>query len=314
MQVLTRKDVEEFSKHLLNIEKPPSVLWSSIRIDGNCFFHAIDYAYTGKLLPRDSNKVIELRQNIVSTMTSGIRRNNISGVTYEEFMNARKNGVKIPWPYAETDVVVAAAKFYKRTIIVVSMNRFGGVTMIRPENTHDPNPLFLICENTVHYVPFHSKGVKITSRMRKRLKEIEKMKKLNGAYEHENGVYITTFLLTELTEFGTNVRNSVSVAKQRMETKKKMETKGNAGTTRGNKRKFVNRSRNRSRSVSAKSKKYKSNRSKSEKGNSNSLFARQLQTEYNDEKRQQNENAELARRMQQINANYEMAKQLQRQM
>ena len=118
MQVLTRKDVENFSKHLLNIGKP-QVLWSSIRIDGNCFFHAIDYAYTGKLLPRDSNKVIELRQNIVSTMKNAIDRNNISGVTYEEFMNARKNGVKIPWPYAETDVVIAAAKFYKRTIIII---------------------------------------------------------------------------------------------------------------------------------------------------------------------------------------------------
>ena len=301
MQVLTRKDVEEFSKHLLNIETPP-VLWSSIRIDGNCFFQAIDYAYTGKLLPRDSNKVIELRQNIVSTMTRGIRRNNISGVTYEAFMNAKRNGVKIPWPYAETDVVIAASKFYKRTIIVISMNRFGGVTMIRPENVNDPNPLFLICENIVHFTPFHSKGVKITSRMRKRLKEIEKMKKINGAREHENGVYVTTFLLTELIEFGTNVRNSLSVAKQKMETRK-------TRTTKGTKRKFENNS-----NKSNKSRRYKSNRSISEKGISNSLFARQLQGEYNNEKRQHNENAELARRMQQINANYEIAKDLQRQM
>lgn len=299
MQVLNRRDVENFSKHLLNIDKPP-VLWSSIRIDGNCFFHAIDYAYTGKLLPRDSNKVIELRQNIVSTMKYAIDRNKISGVTYEEFMNARKNGIKIPWPYAETDVVIAAAKFYKRTIIIISMNRYGGVTMIRPENIDNPNPLFLICQDTVHFVPFHSKSVKISHQMRKRLKEIEKMKKLNGAYEHENNVYITTFLLTELTEFVPKLRNSISLAKQRMETKKIMKSKRNFQNSRKNKNSHSRKSH----------KSYKSHKSHK----SNSLIARQLQKQYNNEQIQYNQNVELAKKMHQINSNYEIAKELQRQM
>jgi hypothetical protein len=153
---ITRKDIENFSRKLLNIKKPP-VLWSSIRIDGNCFFHAIDYAYTGKLLPKDSYKVIELRQNIVGTMKTA----EISGVPYEEFMNARRNGKNIPWPYAEIDVIIATSKYYQRPIIVISMNNYGGVTMIRPKNVK-LDPLFLICESTIHYVPFHSKKVKIT--------------------------------------------------------------------------------------------------------------------------------------------------------
>lgn len=298
MQILTRKDVENFSKHLLNIGKPP-VLWSSIRIDGNCFFHAIDYAYTGKLLPRDSNKVIELRQNIVSTMKNAIDRNNISGVTYEEFMNARKNGVKIPWPYAETDVVIAAAKFYKRTIIIISMNRYGGVTMIRPENVNDPNPLFLICEHTSHFMPYNSKKVKITSSMQKRLNEIEQMKTLNGAREHYDGVYVTTFLLSELIVFGKDIRNSISLAKKRTEKKR---NKGSRSRTFRSKKSTI------TRNLGNKTK------SKSEKVISNSFIARRLQEEYNGEKIQHNKNAELARRIQQINNNYEMAKELQRQM
>ena len=300
MQVLTRRDVENFSKHLLNIGKPP-VLWSSIRIDGNCFFHAVHYAYTGKLLPRDSNKVIELRQNIVSTMKRAIDRNNISGVTYEEFMNARKNGVKIPWPYAETDVVIAAAKFYKRTIIIISMNRYGGVTMIRPENIDDPNPLFLICEHTSHFVPYNSKKVKITSSMQKRLNEIEKMKTLNGAREHYDGVYVTTFLLSELVDFGRDVRNSLSLAKKRTEKKRKR------GTSKSESKK-INISRNLGHKSKSKTK------PKTEKGYSNSFVAKQLQRQYNEEDRQQQEDAEIARRLQQINSNYEMAKELQRQM
>ena len=146
---ITRQDIEIFSKELLNIQKPP-VLWSSIRIDGNCFFHAIDYANTGNLLPRDSNKIIELRQNIVSTMKHDNKKNRISGVSYEEFMNARRKGRKIPWPYAEIDVIMATAKYYQKPIIVISMNDFGGVTMIRPKNVKLVDPLFLICEQILY--------------------------------------------------------------------------------------------------------------------------------------------------------------------
>jgi len=217
---VSRKDIENFSKKLLNIKKPP-VLWSSIRIDGNCFFHAIDYAYTGKLLPRDSNKIIELRQNIVSTMS---KFSQISGVSYEEFMNAQKNGKKIPWPYAEIDVVIAASKYYQIPIIVISMNRYGGVTMIRPKNIKlDAEPLFLICEDTTHYVPYHSNRVKITQSMRDKLIQIEKNKISNGAIQDENGVYVTTFLLKDLNE----PKNSLILTRKRLKTSRGNTLKSN---------------------------------------------------------------------------------------
>jgi len=259
---VTRKDIENFSKKLLNIQKPP-VLWSSIRIDGNCFFHAIDYAYTGKLLPRDSNKVIELRQNIVSTM----KKSQISGISYEEFMNARRNGKNIPWPYAEIDVIIATSKYYQRPIIVISMNNYGGVTMIRPKNVK-LDPLFLICEDTVHYVPFHSNKVKITESLRNKLIQIEKNKISNGAIQDENGVYVSTFLLRDIDkEQYSELINSLVLTRKRLGRKSK--------------RKSV-----------------KSNTLKSKILNGISP-------------KLQKEDASLAKRMQQINTNYQMAKAMQ---
>jgi hypothetical protein len=211
---VSRKDIEKFSSKLLNIKKPP-VLWSSIRIDGNCFFHAIDYAYTGKLL-KDSNKIIELRQNIVKTM----KQSQISGVSYEEFINAQKNGKKISWPYAEIDVIIAASKYYKRPIIVISMNQYGGVTMIRPKNVK-LDPLFLICEDTVHYVPFHSNKVKITESLRNKLIQIEKNKISDGAIQHENGVYVSTFLLRDIDkeQLYSELINSLVLTRKRLRNK-----------------------------------------------------------------------------------------------
>jgi hypothetical protein len=260
-------DIENFSKKLLNIQKPP-ILWSSIRIDGNCFFHAIDYAFTGKLLPKKSNKVIELRQNIVSTM----KKDQISYVPYEEFMNAERNGKKIPWPYAEIDVVIATSKYYQRPIIVISINRYGGVTMIRPKNVKlKLDPLFLICEDNVHYVPFHSNKVKITQTMRNKLIEIEKNKISNGSIQDENGVYVSTFFLKDIAKeiIYPELVNSLILTRKRLGTKNK----------------------------SSKTKSVKSNTSKS-KINS---IAPKLQKE----------DASLSKRMQQINANYEMAKAMQ---
>jgi hypothetical protein len=134
---ISREDIYRFSKKLMNIKKPP-VLWNGIRMDGNCFFHAFDYADTGKLLPRDSSKIIQLRQNIVSTMNKDM----ISGVSYEEFMNGTKNGLKIAWPYSELDVIMATAKYFKKTIIVISMDENGGVTMIRPKGQKINDPFF----------------------------------------------------------------------------------------------------------------------------------------------------------------------------
>jgi hypothetical protein len=270
-------DIENFSKKLLNIKKPP-VLWSSIRIDGNCFFHAIDYAFTGKLLPKKSNKVIELRQNIVSTM----KTSQISGVPYEEFMNARRNGKKIPWPYAEIDVVIATSKYYQRPIIVISINRYGGVTMIRPKNVK-LDPLFLICEDNVHYVPFHSNKVKITESMRNKLIQIEKNQISNGSIQDENGVYVSTFFLKDIAKeiIYPELVNSLVLTRKRLGTKR------------------------------SKSKSFKSNTSKSNTLKNN--ITRKLQNKYNENyaKDLQKEDASLAKRMQQINANYQMAKAMQ---
>lgn len=262
---VTRKNIENFSRKLLNIKNPP-VLWSSIRIDGNCFFHAIDYANTGKLLPKNSNKIIELRQNIVSTMKTG----EISGVPYEEFINAERNGKKIPWPYAEIDVVIATAKYYQRPIIVISMNRYGGITMIRPKNVK-LDPLFLICESMIHYVPFHSNKVKITESMRNKLIQIEKNKILNGSIQDENGVYVSTFLLKDIyKEKYSELINSLVVTRKRLGRK------------------------------TSKIKSFKSNTLKIKPLKSKTLNGISLKL--------QKEDASLSKRMQQINANYEMAK------
>jgi hypothetical protein len=182
---VNKEDIEAFSNQLINIQSPP-VLWSSIPMDGNCFFHAIDYAYTGKL-SKDS-KVISLRQTIARRMKTPI----ISNVTYEEFIHGPN------WPYAEIDVIMATAKYYKKTIIVISLSNYGGVTMIRPKQVKIGNPLFLICQNITHYVPFHSPKVKITTTMRNKLEQIEKKQKINGSIQNQYGMYISSFLLKDL--------------------------------------------------------------------------------------------------------------------
>ena len=89
---------------------------------------------------------------------------------------------------------MATAKYYKKTIIVISMNHYGGVTMIRPKNVKIGNPLFLICHAN-HYVPFHSPKVKITKQMRHTLEQIEKKQK--GSLQNENGCYVSSFLLKD---------------------------------------------------------------------------------------------------------------------
>lgn len=256
---VNKKDIEKFSKKLLNIKKPP-ILWSSISIDGNCFFHAIDYANTGILLPKKSNKIIELRQQIVSTMNKPI----ISGVTYEEFMNARKDGKLIPWPYSENDVISATAKYYKKVIIVISMNHYGGVTMFRPKEIKIKDPLFLICHDN-HFVPFHSDKVQITNIMRNRLEQIEEIKREDEAVIKEDGVYTTSFLLRDLL-----LKDSLSL------TRKKLKNR---------------------------TKKSKTNRLTRKETHSHSRSMKNV--------KQMNES--LAKRLQQINNNYEMAIRVQRQ-
>ena len=196
---VNKEDLIRFSKKLMNIKQPP-ILWSSIRTDGNCFFHAIDYAYSGKL---KNSKIIELRKKIVRTM----KGDRISGVSYDDFLQE-------PWPYAEIDVIMATAKYYKKTIIVISMNHYGGVTMIRPKNTKIGDPLFLICHAN-HYVPFHSSKVKITKYMRQKLEDIEKKQK--GLLQYENGCYVSSFLLKDLDE----PLNSLILTRKRLNRNKK---------------------------------------------------------------------------------------------
>lgn len=271
---VNKKDIEEFSKKLLNIKKPP-ILWSSIRIDGNCFFHAIHYAKTGKLLSKKSNKSIELRQQIVSTMNKSI----ISEVTYEEFMNARKNGKQIPWPYSENDVIAATAKYYKKVIVVISMNDYGGVTMFRPHGVKIKDPLFLICQEMIHFVPFHSDKVQITSEMRNRLEQIEEMKRQDKAIIDEDGLYSVSFLLKDLLQ-----KDSLSLTRKRLRQNK------------SNKVTIISKGKS---NLSVLTRKERHSHSSSRlKSNKNKQIL-------NDES--------LAKRLQQINMNYELAKQIQRQ-
>lgn len=196
---VNEEDIFHFSTKLINIKQPP-VLWSSICTDGNCFFHAINYAYSGKLL--NSKKIIDLRQSIAKTMNQPI-----SGVSYYDFLHE-------PWPYAEIDVIMAAAKYYKKTIIIISMNEYGGVTMIRPKNTKIGNPLFLICHEN-HYVPFHSSKVKITKQMRDKLEHIEKKQK--GSLQYENNCYVSSFLLKDID----TIQNSLILTRKRLKQNKK---------------------------------------------------------------------------------------------
>lgn len=282
---VNKRDIEDFSKKLLNIKTPP-ILWSSIRIDGNCFFHAIDYAKTGKILPRKSNKIIELRQQIVTTMNKAM----ISGVTYEEFMNARKNGRSIPWPYSENDVVAATAKYYKKVIIIISMNEYGGVTMFRPKGVKIKDPLFLICKEMIHFVPFHSDKVQITNVMRNRLEQIEEMKREDNAIIDEDAVYTTAFLLKDLM-----VQDSLSLTKERFRKTNKTKTKGQTKT----------KDKNKPITNVARVLTHKDTHS-----HSRSQF--QSRSRKNINKQIRNDES-LAKKMQQINNNYDMAIWLQRQ-
>lgn len=289
---VNKRDIEQISKKLLNIKSPP-VLWSSIRIDGNCFFHAIDYANRGKLLSRTSNKSIELRQQIVSTMNKKM----ISGVTYEEFMNSTKNGKHIPWPYSETDVIIAAAKYYKKTIVIISMSDYGGVTMIRPKGLKIKDPLFLICQNLIHFVPFHSDHVKITNVMRNRLEQLEQIKKKDGAVIDEDGAYVTAFLLNELTPI-----DSLSL------TRKRLNPKLSRRQTHSHSRSYTKSTRSLTRLQN-----HRQNHTQKHTQRHTQRDTQKHTQNPSERQKQINNNAELARRLQQINNNYEMAKRLQYQ-
>jgi len=182
---VTKEDIEQFAKKV-NAGRP---LWNAIRTDGNCFFHALEYATYQRLLSKTSLKTIAFRKNIVRSMNKSI----VSGVPYETFMYGTKsNTYETKWAYAELDVVIAAAKYIKRTILVISLSENGGVTMIRPK-INIGNPVFLICIHAMHYIPFE-KGIKLTERMKKVLKGFEKTK----VVEHTDGAVITSFLLKDM--------------------------------------------------------------------------------------------------------------------
>jgi hypothetical protein len=198
---VTKEDIEQFSKKVNG--GPP--LWNAIRTDGNCFFQALEYAVYQKL--SKTPKIIKFRQTIVRTMNKPI----VSGVPYKTFMYGTKSdGTKsddtksdgTKWPYAELDVVIAAAKYIKRTILVISLGKNGGVTMISPKDTIG-NPVFLICDQAKHYIPFQ-KGIKLT-KMKQKLKGFEKK------VEHTDGAVITSFLLKDMESVMKPIKNIKSV-------------------------------------------------------------------------------------------------------
>lgn len=293
---ISKEDIYRFSRKLINIQKPP-VLWNGIRMDGNCFFHAFDYANTGKLLPKDSPKIIQMRQNVVSTMNKDM----ISGVTYEEFMNATKNGVKISWPYSELDVIIATSKYFKKTIIVISMDENGGVTMIRPKGQKINDPIFLICQTRIHYVPFHSNRVKITRQMRARLQHLEDIKKRDGALQYENGVYVSTFLLSELENLNSTRKSKSPTASRNSRTSKSP----NKSRKKSIKRMNVSSKTNKTNSMMARSlqAKYIANYTKKLQIKQNGDLAKNLQMD---------EDAKLARQMERISRNHETAMEIYR--
>jgi hypothetical protein len=69
--------------------------------------------------------------------------------------------------------------------------------MFRPIGVKIKDPLFLICKEMIHFVPFHSNKVQITSVMRNRLEQIEEIKMKDGAVIKEDGVYSISFLLKD---------------------------------------------------------------------------------------------------------------------
>lgn len=189
---VTKDDIEQFGK---KVNARP--LWNAIRTDGNCFFQALEYATYHRL--SKTPRTIQFRQTIVSTMNKPI----VSGVPYEIFMYGTKSDTK--WPYAELDVVIAAAKYIKRTILVISLGKNGGVTMIRPCKITG-NPVFLICDKAIHYIPFQ-KGIKLTQKMRQLLKDFEKTK----VVEHTDGAIITSFLLKDMMSVMKPIKSLKSV-------------------------------------------------------------------------------------------------------
>jgi len=63
------------------------------------------------------------------------------------------------WQFAQTDIIRAAAVDLNKVIVIISRSDTGGITIIKPNSlqitqiTKD-NVVFLICIETIHYVPF----------------------------------------------------------------------------------------------------------------------------------------------------------------
>lgn len=220
------EDIEHFSKKLKHIKDDP-ILWDDITTDGNCFFHALEFADTNVMLHKKDKKIIQLRQAIVDSMNSS----KVAGYNKDIFRNGEVTNDGITWPYADTDVVMAASKYKGKIIIVLNIGVNGGVTMMRPSiPIHNNNIIFLICDNSIHYVVFNSyKRITIDNKLKEALKRIEKKKIKEGIFENENGVITTTFLLSEIEPKNTRkiyknrknkfhkttkIRNSISLAKE----------------------------------------------------------------------------------------------------
>uniref|UniRef100_A0A6C0EU66 OTU domain-containing protein n=1 Tax=viral metagenome TaxID=1070528 RepID=A0A6C0EU66_9ZZZZ len=228
------EDIERFSKKLKHIRKGNPILWDDITTDGNCFFHALIFADTNVMLHKKDKKIIQMRQSIVDSMNS----EKIAGYNKDIFRNGRVTSDGLTWPYADTDVIMASSKYIGKIIVVLNIGVNGGVTMMRPNiPLHNNNIIFLICDNSIHYVVFNSyKRITIDNKLKEALKRIEKKKLKEGIAEDENGVITTSFLLSEIEPNNTkkiyknkyktnktnkrNKRNSISLAKEKRKKQK----------------------------------------------------------------------------------------------
>ena len=168
---VTVKDIERFSKKLKHIKKDP-ILWDDITSDGNCFFHALIFADTNVMLHKKDKKIIQLRQKIVDSMDT----DKISGYKKDIFRNGQVTSGGLTWPFADTDVIMKASKYISKIIIVLNIGINGGVTMMRPKiPLHNNNIIFLICDNSIHFLVFNSyKRITIDNKLKEALKRIEK--------------------------------------------------------------------------------------------------------------------------------------------
>jgi len=249
---ITRDDLIRFGKQIKNVDNSNPVLWYDIISDGNCFFHALYYAITNNLSPKNLNKILlnmrkkyarlvienevyydkyfdnvllpkkdKIIDDILTNRHSIYRsRYKISEQLPPTFIQSMNGS----WKYSETDIIRAAAVELRKVIIIISMNKFGGITIILPNNleiTKD-NVVFLICMHTIHYVPFKFNPnnpelkVTISKKMLKKLKSLP-LKLETTVYDNRSSVlYCTSNELFDSNNKGKNKNRSIPKLKKHL--------------------------------------------------------------------------------------------------